>query len=226
MGGMGGKPTPLGKTMGAGHASPGTPSSASGGGAQTPSWLKGTYRAATPASPHPQPTTVESWCKQRVDSISATVDGTSDALPELRKVMESLDYGKIEKEIEVVCAIRKEFWKARERQRKAASDLRRVEREVQRNDSHAAHINGKIARLRSYARFIDAGWIHENEDDVEVTDIQQADRAQHQTAPDGPGADKGLPADSKSNGPEAANTTAVPAPKADIEMRPVHAAGT
>lgn len=132
-------------------------------GAQTPSWLKGGYQHRQTAPAVPQPTTVESWCKDRIENITATVEGRSDAVPELRKVMDDLDYAKVEDEVALIGSVRKEYWKARERQRKALVDLDRAEREVQRISSHSAHIDGKIARLRGYARFIEGGWKDESE---------------------------------------------------------------
>lgn len=129
--------------------------------AHTPSWLKGSYRPQSVASV-PQPTTVENWCAERLEAIKSTVEGKSNAVPELRKVMEDLDSVKVLDEITLVGNIRKDYWKARERQRKAAADLKRAEREVQRIEMHSAHIDGKINRLRSYARFIEGGWKDES----------------------------------------------------------------
>lgn len=137
-------------------------------GAQTPSWLKGTYRPQPPSAP--QPTTVESWCKDRIEAIKATVECKSDAVPELRKVMDDLDSTKVVDEIALISSIRKDCWKARERQRKAVLELRRAEREVQRINSHSAHINGKIARLQCYARFIEGGWKDESTLDNHLKD--------------------------------------------------------
>lgn len=136
------------------------PLSASVSGAQTPSWLKGTYRPQPPP-PATQPDTIETWCKERLEAIKATVESKSDAVPELRKVMDDLDSTKVADEIALISSIRKEYWKARERQRKASGELRRAEREVQRIDMHSAHIDSKIARLRSYARFIEGGWVED-----------------------------------------------------------------
>lgn len=129
--------------------------------AHTPSWLKGSYRPQS-VSAVPQPTTVENWCTERLEAIKTTVEGKSNAVPELRKVMEDLDSAKVLDEITLVGTIRKDYWKARERQRKAAAELKRTEREVQRIEMHSAHIDGKINRLRSYARFIEGGWKDES----------------------------------------------------------------
>lgn len=129
--------------------------------ANTPSWLKGSYRPSSVA-PLPQLSAVETWCAERLEAIKATVEGKSNAVSELRKVMEDLDSAKVVDEITLVGTIRKDYWKARERQRKAASDLKRAEREVQRIEMHSAHIDGKINRLRSYARFIEGGWKDES----------------------------------------------------------------
>ena len=130
-------------------------------GPSTPSWLKGAYRAASQPASAPPPTTTESWCKQRLDAIKATVEG-GDSVPELRKVMDNLEYSKIDREIETVRKIRREFWLMRERQQKAAAELRRAEREVHKYDAQASHTHGKVARLRSYEKFIEAGWVDEN----------------------------------------------------------------
>lgn len=91
-----------------------------------------------------------------------TVDGKSDAVPELKKVMEDLDTEKVGDEIALIATIRKDYWKSREKQRKMVAELKRWEREVQRIEMHSAHIDGKISRLRSYARFIDGGWKDES----------------------------------------------------------------
>lgn len=150
-------------------------------GAQTPSWLKGTYRPQPPSTP--QPTTVESWCKDRIEAIKATVECKSDAVPELRKVMDDLDSTKVVDEIALISNIRKDCWKARERQRKAVLELRRAEREVQRISSHSAHINGKIARLRCYARFIEGGWKDESAFENHLKDKEAGNGSKHD-APD------------------------------------------
>lgn len=144
-------------------------------GAQTPSWLKGGYQHRQPTPTVTQPTTVESWCKDRLENIKATVEGRSDTVPELRKVMDDLDYVKVGDEIALIGSIRKEYWKAKERQRKALMDLHRAEREVQRINSHSAHINGKIARLRGYARFIEGGWKDESELDNHIKPRKRAE---------------------------------------------------
>lgn len=104
------------------------------------------------------PTTVDQWCAERIDAIKATVDGKGEGLPELRRVMEVLDSAKVADEIAVISNIRKEYWKTRERQRKAVMELRRAEREVQRIGLPASQIESKINRLSRYARFIESGW--------------------------------------------------------------------
>lgn len=75
--------------------------------------------------------------------------------------MMDLDVDATSEEVARVAGIRREFWKARERQRKAAAELMKFEREVQRKDLQAAQINGKIERMQGYVRFIEGGWVDE-----------------------------------------------------------------
>eukprot|EP00178_Gracilaria_changii_P014077 TRINITY_DN3994_c0_g1_i1.p2 TRINITY_DN3994_c0_g1~~TRINITY_DN3994_c0_g1_i1.p2 ORF type:complete len:295 (-),score=46.55 TRINITY_DN3994_c0_g1_i1:1466-2350(-) len=141
----------------------------------TPSWLKGTYKpqppSATPLS------TVEQWCEHRINAIKATVEdtaseGNDDDIPELRKVMTDLDSKSVPNEIEVIRSLRKDYWRAVERQKKAMNELRKAEREVMRIDPPATHIESKISRLRRYAKFIESGWI-----DEDVLDITKSNKA-------------------------------------------------
>lgn len=131
--------------------------------AGTPSWLKGTYRPQPPPPPPARTAAaaVDHWCKERIDNIKATIEGKSDALRDLKKVMADLEYAAIQDEIALISSIRQDFWKARERQRKASADLLKAEAEIHRIDLHAAQIDGKINRLKSYVKFIEGGWTDE-----------------------------------------------------------------
>ena len=137
-------------------ASPSIPST------NTPSWLKGNYTYRPQSSPisssSPSMLTVEDYCKTRIRDIKQTIEGENDTVPELRKVMIDLESSKICDEINLISSIRKEFWQTRKRQRKAAAELRKIEREIRRINIHSDHINGKINRLRAYAKFIESGW--------------------------------------------------------------------
>ncbi|CAN8075263.1 unnamed protein product [Agarophyton chilense] len=149
------------------------PISVSPSAPNTPSWLKGTYK---PQPPSAAPlSTVEQWCEHRISAIKATVDDTQtegnvDDIPELRKVMTDLDSKSIPDEIQVLQGLRKDYWRAVERQKKAMSELRKAEREVMRIEPPAMHIESKISRLRRYAKFIESGWM-----DEDVLDITKSD---------------------------------------------------
>lgn len=75
--------------------------------------------------------------------------------------MQELDVPAISEEINQIVSLRKEFWKARERQRKAEARLSSAEREVFKIDLQMDHIDTKISRLRGYVRFIEGGWSDE-----------------------------------------------------------------
>lgn len=96
-----------------------------------------------------------------MEAIKATIEGKGDGLRDLKKLMVDLDYESVADEITMLASIRKEFWKVRDRQRKAAAELCRAERAVDRIDLHAAQIDGKINRLKGYVRFIEGGWLDE-----------------------------------------------------------------
>lgn len=90
--------------------------------------------------------------------------------------MDTLDARTIPDEIALIRTIRKDYWRCRERQRRSVSEMLKAEREVMRSDLHAAHIDGKIYRLRGYAKFIDGGWVNENVLDVKggmTTDVKE-----------------------------------------------------
>lgn len=129
----------------------------------TPSWLKGGYRPQPPPSPSTLvgPAAVETWCKERIELIKSVIDGKSESLRDLRKVMQELDVPAISEEIAQIRSIRTDFWKARERQRKSEAQLTNAEGEVFRIDLQMDHINSKINRLRGYVRFIEGGWSDE-----------------------------------------------------------------
>lgn len=157
-------------------------------GAGTPSWLKGTYR---PQPPPPPPVltgaaAIELWCKERIDLIKATIEGKSDGIRELKKVITDLDRSAIPEEMSLISSIRKEFWNARERQRKAASDLSRAECEIHRIDLQAAQVDGKINRLKSYVKFIEGGW---SDDSVLMTSPAKTSLSQSDVKPEDPSKD-------------------------------------
>ena len=130
-------------------------------GAQKTSWLVVGYYLRPPGASVWLGKTVDSWCKERIETITATMDRFSDSVAELRKVMEDLDCAKVADEIAVVGSIWKEIWNVRERHRKMVGELHSAEREGCRTENHAAHMDGKIARLRGYARCIERGWMEE-----------------------------------------------------------------
>lgn len=80
--------------------------------------------------------------------------------------MTDLDSKSVPGEIQVLRNLRKDYWKAMERQKKATMDLRKAERDVLRIDLPAMHIESKINRLRSYAKFIESGWVDEEALDI------------------------------------------------------------
>lgn len=146
-----------------------TPITISPSAPNTPSWLKGNYKpqppSATPLS------TVEQWCEHRLSAIKATIEensteGGTDDIPALRKVITDLDSKSVPAEIQVLRNLRKDYWKAIDRQKKAMTELRKAERDVLRIDLPAMHIESKISRLRSYAKFIDSGWVDEEALDI------------------------------------------------------------
>ncbi|KAI0565035.1 hypothetical protein FGB62_22g538 [Gracilaria domingensis] len=141
----------------------------------TPSWLKGTYKPQPPSST--ALSTVEQWCEHRVSAIKATVEdtvteGNTDEIPELRKVMMDLDSKSVPNEIQALRSLRKDYWRAVDRQKKALAELRKAEREVMRIEPPAMHIESKISRLRRYAKFIESGWMDENVLDISKSNKQ------------------------------------------------------
>jgi hypothetical protein len=106
---------------------------------------------------------LETWCKLRLEAIATTVAG-GDAVPELKRVMDRLEVGRFSKQRVSLKKIRVDKWNAIKRSRKAHMDLLKYQREMIKIDAQAAHIDAKIARLQSYARFIEMGW---REDKVE-----------------------------------------------------------
>ncbi len=105
----------------------------------------------------PAEQTVDSWCQARLEAIRATVDG-ADTIPELRKVMDDLEYEKIEIELDIARKARRERWHASERFRKTDIEAHATERPMRKIDIAAEHIESKLARLQSYSLFIDNNW--------------------------------------------------------------------
>lgn len=99
----------------------------------------------------------EAWCKKHIEAIEATSRGDA-ALPNVKKVMETLKFPVLNSHRESLRQIRKEKWATTERVRGAIQDLRKLEREFIRIDAHATHIDSKITRLRSYSEFIENDW--------------------------------------------------------------------
>lgn len=100
----------------------------------------------------------EIWAKKRYDVILATVKG-DDTIAELRAVIvDQLKVPALEKHRESLRRIRKEKWAARERARGTLADLNKLQRELTKTATHAAHVDAKIERLRSYSRYIENGW--------------------------------------------------------------------
>lgn len=116
---------------------------------------KSTPAALSTTSPSAQ--NLDSWCKQRVEAIISTIDG-SDVIPELKQIVDRLDIKHFEKQNLALRTIRKEKWAAKARARKAFADLNKAQKDLLKIDAHSSHIDAKIARLRSYTRFIDCGW--------------------------------------------------------------------
>lgn len=103
--------------------------------------------------------TVEAWCKARVESMQLVVDGgNADSLPGLKKVMEDLEYAKISLENDLIRKARRERWRCEERMLKTKREIVKSQREVWKIEVHSQHVDAKIARLRSYAQFIENKW--------------------------------------------------------------------
>jgi len=80
---------------------------------------------------------IQAYCKDRLDTICAVVDSTctTDAIPELRKVMENLEYSKIDIENEIANKARQERIRAYRRIEKSRRELRKAERHHDSNNS-------------------------------------------------------------------------------------------
>jgi hypothetical protein len=143
---------------------------------QTPAWLRaagygtgGAGRVPPPAAlPPPVQQTAEAWCKQRLEAIAATAAG-SDAVPGMKRVMDSLGIAYFDKQRNVMRQARRDKWVARARARKALADLRKLQREMLRIDAHSNHLDAKISRLISYSQYIERGW-KEDPADVAAAD--------------------------------------------------------
>jgi len=103
---------------------------------------------------------IQAYCKDRLDTICAVVDSTctTDAIPELRKVMENLEYSKIDIENEIANKARQERIRAYRRIEKSRRELRKAERHLLNVDLQAQHIESKIRRLSEYSAFIENKW--------------------------------------------------------------------
>jgi hypothetical protein len=144
------------------HRAPSQTTSASvgGGGTGGPSSAIGNVMAsggALGSQAMPAVPSVETWCRQRLDAIADTAAG-GDSVPELKRFMERLEVTRFAKHRETLKKIRSEKWTARKRSTKAYIDLFKFQRDVIKIDAQAAHIDAKIARLRSYSRFIEMCW--------------------------------------------------------------------
>lgn len=99
-------------------------------------------------------------CAKRLEEIKNTINGEKEN-PELFEVMQKLEFSKIPEEYQLINEIHDIYFKAQERKRKADHDLFRAELELHRLGHLKQHIDSKIARLRSYSKFIESGWVDE-----------------------------------------------------------------
>lgn len=91
--------------------------------------------------------------------------------------MNDLDARKVIEELEQSEGIRDEFWRARERERRALYELRKIEREGVRIDLPRGNIEGKLKRLKIYSKYIESGWTdqsgleEEEKEEEQVKDV-------------------------------------------------------
>lgn len=173
-GGGRGRPTGnlrSGPSSGSRSAPPQTEPGANG----TPSWLKGGYRTpkhnlqgstthggGVGSTKSNAEQTVEAWCKARLEAIRDTVDG-GDAIPELKKVMQDLEFEKIEIEADIARKARRERWRADQALSKSENEHHAVLRPLRKIDYASQHVESKLERLKSYSLFIDNNWKDESE---------------------------------------------------------------
>lgn len=134
-----------------------------------PSWLAGGYgggRRSSINSRLGEPSvgmSAEAWARKRAGEI----------LAKAREEVAEEERSKVGRNGVGIAEVRAEKWAAMERAGAAMSELRKLEREFRRIDSHAAHIDSKIERLRGYSKFIEDGWedkAEEAEGDGEASD--------------------------------------------------------